>query len=258
MKIQNMTVKEKSIKNYFNSDFNHGTRAAKLSENALWLLEQRYYVSRYDAEIKSVRKENNFAEFARRVARTVASAEVKYSDSVDWIRTLERNIADDILNRRFLFNSPCLFSAGAGLTVIPEFSEIIYKDVEAMSFEDYKKIYDSKTKNQQLFACFVITVPDSIEGIFESVKNASIISKFGGGVGGNFGHLREHSSVIAGGTGGKASGPVSFMETWNTMGAVVVQGGKRRAQNFFRHSQRHNPRKENCPQDYFRLATLDY
>ena len=229
VKIQNMTVKEKSIKNYFNSDFNHGTRAAKLSENALWLLEQRYYVSRYDAEIKSVRKENNFAEFARRVARTVASAEVKYSDSVDWIRTLERNIADDILNRRFLFNSPCLFSAGAGLTVIPEFSEIIYKDVEAMSFEDYKKIYDSKTKNQQLFACFVITVPDSIEGIFESVKNASIISKFGGGVGGNFGHLREHSSVIAGGTGGKASGPVSFMETWNTMGAVVVQGGKRRA-----------------------------
>ncbi|MBQ7068735.1 MAG: adenosylcobalamin-dependent ribonucleoside-diphosphate reductase, partial [Synergistaceae bacterium] len=40
---------------------------------------------------------------------------------------------------------------------------------------------------------------------------------------------REQSSEIAGGTGGKASGPVSFMETWNTMGAVVVQGGKRRA-----------------------------
>ena len=228
MKIQNMKLRENNIKNYFNSEI-HDLNPLPLSDNALWLLDQRYFVQRYDSELKTVRKENNFSEFVRRVARTVTSAEVNYSSSVEWLRTLEKNIAYDILNRRFLFNSPCLFSAGAGLTVVPEFSEIIYKDVEAMSFEDYKKLYDSRTKNQQLFACFVITVPDSIEGIFESVKNASIISKFGGGVGGNFGHLREHSSEIAGGTGGKASGPVSFMETWNTMGAVVVQGGKRRA-----------------------------
>ena len=202
---------------------------SRLSENALWLLEQRYFVPRYDPEIQAVRKEKDFEEFARRVARTVASAEVNYSDSADWIRTVEKNIASDILGRRFLFNSPCLFSAAAGLTVIPELAAIIYKSPDEMSIEDYRKLYTSRTKNQQLFACFVISVPDSIEGIFESVKNASIISKFGGGVGGNFGHLREHSSEIAGGTGGKASGPVSFMETWNTMGAVVVQGGKRRA-----------------------------
>ena len=202
---------------------------SRLSENAVWLLEQRYFVPRYDAEIKAVRKEKDFEEFARRVSRTVASAEVNYSNSVEWIRTLEKNIASDILNRRFLFNSPCLFSAAAGLTVQPDLAGIIYQSPEQMTLEDYRKIYDSRTKNQQLFACFVISVPDSIEGIFESVKNASIISKFGGGVGGNFGHLREHSSEIAGGTGGKASGPVSFMETWNTMGAVVVQGGKRRA-----------------------------
>ena len=202
---------------------------SRLSENAMWLLEQRYFVPRYDPETKAVRNEKNFEEFARRVARTVASAEVNYSDSADWIRTIEKNIAADILGRRFLFNSPCLFSAAAGLTVIPELAGIIYKSPDEMSIEDYRKLYDSRTKNQQLFACFVISVPDSIEGIFESVKNASIISKFGGGVGGNFGHLREHSSEIAGGTGGKASGPVSFMETWNTMGAVVVQGGKRRA-----------------------------
>ncbi|MBQ7576942.1 MAG: adenosylcobalamin-dependent ribonucleoside-diphosphate reductase [Synergistaceae bacterium] len=202
---------------------------SRLSDNAVWLLEQRYFVHRFDPEINAVRQEKNFEEFARRVARTVASAEVNYSDSVEWLITLEKNIASDILNRRFLFNSPCLFSAAAGLTIIPEMAEIIYKSPDLMTYEDYRKIYESRTKNQQLFACFVISVPDSIEGIFESVKNASIISKFGGGVGGNFGHLREHSSEIAGGTGGKASGPVSFMETWNTMGAVVVQGGKRRA-----------------------------
>lgn len=222
-----------NIKDYFNTEITdaslESTGNSRLSENAVWLLEQRYFVQRYDAETKSVRKELTFEEFARRVSRTVASAEVNYSDSVDWIRTVEKNIADDILNRRFLFNSPCLFSAAAGLTVIPEMSAVIYKSPDDMTLEDYKKLYESRTKNQQLFACFVISVPDSIEGIFDSVKNASIISKFGGGVGGNFGHLREHSSQIAGGTGGKASGPVSFMETWNTMGAVVVQGGKRRA-----------------------------
>ncbi len=223
-----MSIKDINIRDFFDFDI-EDIQAAKLSENALWLLEQRYFVPRYDEKINSVRNEINFEEFSRRVSRTVASAEVNYSDSVEWLRTLEKNIANDILNRRFLFNSPCLFSAAAGLTIIPEFAEIIYKDTSLMTLEDYKKLYESRTKNQQLFACFVISVPDSIEGIFESVKNASIISKFGGGVGGNFGHLREHSSEIAGGTGGKASGPVSFMETWNTMGAVVVQGGKRRA-----------------------------
>ena len=223
----------KIIKDYFDNHISQSSLendgSSRLSENATWLLEQRYFVPRYDAQIQATRQENNFEEFARRVARTVTSAETNFTDSIEWLRTLEKNITNDILNRRFLFNSPCLFSSAAGLTVIPEFAEIIYKNVDEMQFEDYKKLYDSKTKNQQLFACFVISVPDSIEGIFESVKNASIISKFGGGVGGNFGHLREQSSEIAGGTGGKASGPVSFMETWNTMGAVVVQGGKRRA-----------------------------
>ncbi len=222
-----------NVKEYFDASISpqslENSGQSRLSENAMWLLNQRYFVQRYDSELKGNRQENNFEEFTRRVARTVASAEVNYSDNVDWIKTLEKNIANDILNRRFLFNSPCLFSSAAGLTVIPEFAEIIYKNVDAMTLDDYRKLYEARTKNQQLFACFVISVPDSIEGIFESVKNASIISKFGGGVGGNFGHLREHSSEIAGGTGGKASGPVSFMETWNTMGAVVVQGGKRRA-----------------------------
>jgi ribonucleoside-diphosphate reductase alpha chain len=208
--------------------------APRLSENAMWLLEQRYFVLRYDAKIQAVRKETSFEEFALRVARTIASAETLYlnaeeSVSLEWLRTLEQNIASDILNRRFLFNSPCLFSAAAGLTLKPDFAAIVYKPVDEMTFEDYTCLYESRTKNQQLFACFVINIPDSIEGIFESVKDASIISKFGGGVGGNFGWLREHGSKIGGGIGGKASGPVSFMETWNTMGAVVVQGGKRRA-----------------------------
>jgi ribonucleoside-diphosphate reductase alpha chain len=228
----------RSLKERFSVHFPLGAfetpAVSRLSENAMWLLEQRYFVPRYDERIRGTRKEKTFEEFALRVARTVASAETLYLDpadprSLEWLQILEKNIMSDILNRRFLFNSPCLFSAAAGLTVKPDFASIIYRPVDTMTCEDYIRLYNARTKNQQLFACFVISVPDSIEEIFESVKDASIISKFGGGVGGNFGWLRENGSEINGGTGGKASGPVSFMETWNTMGAVVVQGGKRRA-----------------------------
>ena len=181
--------------------------APRLSENAMWLLEQRYFVPRYDERTRSIRKEASFEEFAQRIARTITSAETLYLDAADplsleWLRILEQNIAGDILCRRFLFNSPCLFSTAAGLTTKPEFANIIYKPVDDMTFADYRTLYQNKTKNQQLFACFVLNIPDSIDGIFESVKDASIISKFGGGVGGNFGHLREHGSEINGGTGG--------------------------------------------------------
>ena len=224
-----------SYKERFRSSFSSSAPGGgeRLSENALWLLDQRYFARRYDSALRGIRKENSFDEFARRVARTVACAETSYlaggEEDLRWLRRLERNIFDDILNRRFLFNSPCLFGAGAGLTVDPGMAEKIYCDPEELTFEDYALLHRSKTKGQQLFACFVIEVPDSIDGIFDSVKDAAVISKYGGGVGGNFGHLRERGSVINGGIGGQASGPVSFMETWNTMGAVVVQGGRRRA-----------------------------
>ena len=206
----------------------------RLSENAMWLLSQRYFIQRYDEEEEGIRQERSFEEFARRISRIIASAETLYLEkddpqSLPWLQILEMNIFNDILNRRFLFNSPCLFSAGAGMTIVPELAERIYKSPTEMTFEDYATLLEAKTKNQQLFACFVINIPDSIEGIFDSVKDASIISKFGGGVGGNFGNLRERGADINGGTGGQASGPISFMETWNTMGSVVVQGGRRRA-----------------------------
>ncbi len=206
----------------------------RLSENAQWLLSQRYFADVYDSTQGSVRKEKSFEEFARRVARTIASAETSYLDgkdpsSLEWLRILEKNIYRDILERRFLFNSPCLFGAAAGLTTQPDYAQILYSSPEDINFDDYRKIHLSKTSGQQLFACFVIEVPDSIDGIFDSVKDAATISKFGGGVGANFGYLRQKGADIDRGTGGQASGPVSFMETWNTMGSVVVQGGRRRA-----------------------------
>jgi len=165
----------RSLKERFSVDFPFGAfdtlPVPRLSENAMWLLEQRYFVERYDERIKAMRKECSFEEFALRIARTIASAETCYLDasdplSLEWLHILEKNIMNDILNRRFLFNSPCLFSSAAGLTQKPEFASVIYKHVDTMSFDDYALLYASRTKGLQLFACFVINVPDSIEGIF--------------------------------------------------------------------------------------------
>ena len=96
------------------------------------------------------------------------------------------------------------------MTTDPKLSTLVYKSPDHMTFEEYETLLASKTKNQQLFM-FVIDIPDSIEGIFDSVKDASIISKFGGGVGGNFGWLREKGGYKRGtGTG---QWPHLLMET---------------------------------------------
>lgn len=200
----------------------HESTFIEIDSNAEEILKLRYYATKYGGE-----KEESFKELCQRVSRVIASAETLYTDDIDKIRQLEKSIYHDMSCGKFLFNSPALFSSGAGQALDEKYSKLLYKST--ISFEDYKYLQEHKSKNQMLFACFVIGVPDSLEGIFDSVKNAAIISKFGGGVGANFSNLREKTAVISGGTGGKASGPISFMETWNTMGSVVVQGGKRRA-----------------------------
>lgn len=216
-----ISKKEELVKQYFTkSDIESQT----IEDNALEILKMRYFLTKFNGE-----KEKTFEELCKRVSRTIASSETIYDSCLDNIKNMELSIFKDMMEHRFLFNSPALFSAGVGQKLNSNQSEILYKNINEMKLEDYKYLCDNKSKNQMLFACFVIGVPDSLEGIFDSVKNAAIISKFGGGVGANFSNLREKSADISGGTGGKASGPISFMETWNTMGSVVVQGGKRRA-----------------------------
>jgi len=79
-------------------------------------------------------------------------------------------------------------------------------------------------------ACSFIPVPDNLSGIMDAIKTMALIQKQGGGTGFNFSGLRPNGDIVRG-TGGVASGPVSFMFGFNAVADMVKQGGKRRGAN---------------------------
>jgi ribonucleoside-diphosphate reductase alpha chain len=138
-------------------------------------------------------------EMCWRVALTIARGEARYGRSEAAVREIAEAFYDIMIEGSFLPNSPTLMNAGKG-------------------------------NGLQYSACYVLPVGDSMEEIFDSVKAAAIIHKSGGGTGFAFSRLRPKDDIVAS-TGGRASGPVSFLRVFNSATEAVKQGGTRRGAN---------------------------
>lgn len=164
----------------------------KISENAKTVLEKRYLAKNDNGEVVET-VEGLF----KRVADAIAVAELSFDKDAD-VKAVSKEFYDMMTNLEFLPNSPTLMNAGRPLG--------------------------------QLSACFVLPIEDTMEGIFEAIKQAALIHKSGGGTGFSFSRIRPSGATVNT-TGGVASGPVSFMRVFNMATEAVKQGGTRRGAN---------------------------
>ena len=83
-------------------------------------------------------------------------------------------------------------------------------------------------RNVTLFNCFVMgVIPDSMSGIFDMLKEAALTMQQGGGIGYDFSTIRPKGSIVKG-IAADASGPVSFMDVWDSMCRTIMSAGSRR------------------------------
>lgn len=130
--------------------------------------------------------------------------------------------ADDIINRIVMNVIPASNQA---------FREVMLDQISEMNIVPSSPIWmNAGTDLGQLSACFVLPIDDSIPSIYETLKNSAIVHKSGGGTGFSFSRIREKGSQVKS-TGNTASGPLSFMDVYNTSTNSIKQGGKRRGAN---------------------------
>jgi ribonucleoside-diphosphate reductase alpha chain len=166
----------------------------RLSKNALQVFLRRYVRKGSDG-----RPVETVEEVFRRVASYVAAVEDKLGGES---HEAEAIFFDMMTSLRFLPNSPAFTGAGTPLS--------------------------------QLAACFVLPISDDMgrrgDGIFQTLRDMALIQQTGGGTGFSFSSLRPKGAIVNS-SGGAATGPVGFMQVYDTASEIISQGGARRGAN---------------------------
>jgi ribonucleoside-diphosphate reductase alpha chain len=180
--------KESPVESRTLKDFKNELEEPQFTKNGIEILEKRYLNKDEDKQNETPK------DLLIRVAQFIANAEKNYGKSPEQVLETAKDFYSSMARLEFFPNSPTLRGAG--------------------------------TKIHQLAACFVLPIEDSLEGIFDTLKNTALIHKGGGGTGFSFGRLRPSGDKV-GSTGGVAGGPISFMNIFDTLAREVMQGGTR-------------------------------
>lgn len=165
----------------------------QLSDNARYIAQTRYAMKGEDGK-----PTETVADIFMRVATNIAKGDVNFGAQEAQVERQAEIFYNMMAEQKFFPNTPCLVNAGK--------------------------------KHQQLSACFVLPIEDSMDSILQTMSDMAKIHKSGGGTGFSFTKLRPYGDYIAT-SGGTTVGPVSFMQAYNDVTGQIKQGGVRRGAN---------------------------
>src|SRR5437773_5366227 len=186
------------------------------SQTATNIVASKYFYGK----MGTPERETSVAQLVHRVVDTIADwgkADRYFKSDAD-AENFRSELAHLMLTQKACFNSPVWFNVG-----VAEARGYGWYYDETM--QEVRKL-EKTTQRPQCSACFIVSVQDTLESILDLAKTEGMLFKWGSGTGTNLSALREEDGLLS--SGGKASGPVSFMRGFDAFAGVIKSGGKTR------------------------------
>src|SRR5258706_3676219 len=186
------------------------------SQTATNIVASKYFYGK----MGTPERETNVAQLVHRVVDTIADwgkADHYFKTDAD-AENFRAELAHLMLTQKACFNSPVWFNVGVAE---PRGYGWYYDE----TMQEVRKL-EKAAKRPQCSACFIVSVQDSLESILDLAKTEGMLFKWGSGTGTNLSTLREENGVLS--SGGRASGPLSFMKGFDAFAGVIKSGGKTR------------------------------